>query len=228
MSRLLGILLRLIAVAVVIVVLTVVWIIFDGLNDSGEKADVALVTGHDEGLDTGSVQPRLDRAARLYKAGEFYFIIVGGAGSRSSFDEPAAMQKYLVDHGVPPDAVIQITGEANTWDTAKELAVTMRHHRFGSVLVITDYYYMTRLKIAMRHAGGWSTSSRATSASRGCRNALPIAREVIALYVYLGKTFVVPAAEKIREEAAVGADKAKDEAEKAKEKIDQDLKSLPR
>jgi hypothetical protein len=64
-----------------------------------------------------------------------------------------------------------------------------------------------------------------------------LAREVIALYYYLGRFYLVPEAEKaqeeakadgqkIKQEAQVDGDKAKDEADKLKEKANDDIDSL--
>jgi vancomycin permeability regulator SanA len=225
MRRLFNVIFQLIVAGLVIFLLTAVWIVFDGLNDLGEKSDVALVTGRSEAREGAAEQPRLDRAIKLYNAGEFPFIIVSGATSRSTYDEPAAMAKYLESHGIPSNAIIENHRAESTQDTARHVAEIMKSHEFESIMVVSDYYDITGTKLALTHEGV-AEIQKAHVGKLQKEDAWKIGREVVSLYNYIGRVFLLPAAEKVKEEAKVGADKAKADAEQAKKKVDKSLDSM--
>ena len=236
MRRLFNVIFQLVAAALLIFLFTAVWIVFDGLNDLGEKADVALVIGHSELSEGNAEQPRLDRVIKLYNEGEFPFIIVSGSTRRSTItinnrsgiftdDRPAEMAKYLESHGVPSNAIIEGRQGQNTQETARDVAGIMKSHQFQSVMIVTDYYHMTRTKLALHHEGV-AEIQKAHVGKLQKEDALKIGREVVALYDYVGKVYLLPAAEKVKEEAKVGMDKAKVDAEQAKKKVDKSFDGL--
>jgi len=224
MRRFFNVIFQLVLSALAIFLLTAVWIVFDGLTDLGEKADVALVTGG--GSSPGNAeQPRLDRVVKLYTDGEFPFIIVCGSGGGSAGDEPGAMAKYLEGQGIPENVIIEETRGKTTQETAREVAAIMKLHQFETVMIITDYYRVTRMKLALGHEGV-AYIQKAHVGRLQKADAWKIGREVVALYNYLGKVYVLPEAEKVKEEAQVGADKAKADAQQAKQKVDKSLDNL--
>ena len=101
----------------------------------------------------------------------------------------------------------------------------MKSHRFQSVMVVTDYYHMTRTKLALLHEGITEIGKAHVGKLRK-EDAWKIGREVVALYDYIGKIYLLPAAKKVKKEALVGVDKAKADAEKTKEKVDKSLDSM--
>ena len=226
--RLLRLIFQLVVLALVIFSLTATWIIFDGLTDLGEKADVAVVPGHGElrnGVPEPGLQARLDRAVQLYDAGEFPVIAVCGVTRFNGYNEPESMAHYLEAHGVAAGAIIEIHQGSHTEDGARALAAIMKAREFHSVMVVTDYYHVTRLKLALRHEG-IAPVEQAHAGKLRKEDALKIAREVVALYDYLGKFYLLPAAKKAADEAKVGEEKVKEEAEKAKGKVDKSPDSL--
>ena len=225
MRRLFRLLFQLAALAIVIFLLTAAWIVFDGLNDLGDKADVALVTGSANSGQTES-EARLDHVIQLYNQGEFPMIIVTGSGGEG-IDGPNAMTRYLEKHGVTSNAILESRGTGHTQDATRKVAEIMKAHEFQSVMLVTDYYHMTRTKVELNHEG-ITEIQKAHVGKLQPGDALPIGREVVALYAFLGKTYLLPAAEKVKAEAEVGADKAKADAEKAKQKVDKSLDSLPK
>jgi vancomycin permeability regulator SanA len=214
---------RLIALAVLVFVGTAVWIVFDGLNDHGDKADAAVVPGNAilrDGMPAPILRGRLDRAIELYQKGDFPLIIVSGATKLGGYDEPAAMSNYLVEHQVPVTAVVQDKGGVDTFATGADVARIMHTHRLHSVMVVTDYYHITRMKLALEHAGVKDidqTHSGVVTAD----DALRLTREVVALYYYIGKFYFIPAADKASAEAEVDAEQLKEQAQIESEKIKQ-------
>jgi uncharacterized SAM-binding protein YcdF (DUF218 family) len=224
MRRVIRFLIQLAVSVLCFVAITVGLIIFDGLNDVGESADVALVVGRD---DDAPDDAQLERAAKLYKAGEFRQIIVCSATSYPAFDAQAAMTKYLEEHQVPSSSIIEESGAADTAEMARDVAGVMKSRNFTSVMIISDYYRMSRIKLALLHAGV-ANIAKSHVGTAGPQDAVPIVREVWALYTYVFRTFVQPTAEKVKQEAATEASKASAEAEKAKDTVNQKLDSLPK
>jgi uncharacterized SAM-binding protein YcdF (DUF218 family) len=240
MRKLFNVIFQLVAAALVIFLFTAVWIVFDGLTDLGQKADVALVTDMNG----------LDRAIKLYNEDEFPFIIVSGSMVRlttvvndgtlrltgsSTDDEAADMAKYLESHGVPSSAIIEDHLGENTVETAdnvaeimkttRDVAEIVKSHRFQSVMVVTDYYCVTLTKLALHHEGVPEIQKAHVGKLRKA-DAWKIGREVVALYAYIGKFYLLPEVEKLKKEALAGLDRVKADAEKAREKVDKSLDSL--
>jgi vancomycin permeability regulator SanA len=224
MRRLFNLIFQLAAAAIFIFLCTATWIVFDGLTDSGDKADVALVTGHAKAVQ-GTSDPRLDLAVKLYNAGEFSFIIVSGSTASGAYDEPAAMAQYLESQGIPSSAIIEGHGGESTQETARDVAEIMKSRQFQSVMIVTDYYHVTRVKLALVHEGV-SQIGKAHVGKLRKEDAFKIGREVVALYDYVGKIYLLPAAEKAKEEAQVGMDKAKVDGEQAQKKVDKSLDNM--
>jgi uncharacterized SAM-binding protein YcdF (DUF218 family) len=222
MRRLFKVIFELVAAAIFFFLCTAALIVFDGLNDSGQKADVALVTGHSESPQDTAL---LDRAIKLYNDGEFPFMIVSGSTGGGAYGELDAVVQYLESHGIPSNAIIENRRWETTQAMARDVAEIMKSHQFQSVMIVTDYYHVTRTKWALIHEG-IAQIGKAHVGNLRKEDAFEIGREVVALYAYIGKTYLLPAAEKVKKEAQVGVDKAKTDAEQAKQKVDKGLDGL--
>jgi uncharacterized SAM-binding protein YcdF (DUF218 family) len=224
MRRLLGVIFQLIAAVVVIFLLTAAWIVFDGLNDREGKVDVALVTGHAQGGE--GADPLLDRVLELYNGGKIHSVIVVGDRWGTHGGEGAVeMVKYLEAHGMPSGGLIVEDQPEETAEMAHRVAEIMKTHGFSSVMLVTDYYNMTRTKMALNHEGVMEVlKAHVGTAQSG--DAAKIGVEVVALYSYVGKVYLLPTAQKVQAEAKVGMDKASSEAHQAKQNVDKDLDSL--
>jgi hypothetical protein len=152
---------------------------------------------------------------QLYNQGEFPFVIVGGSTS----------PEYLESRGIPSSAIIEAHGSGTTQGNAREVAQIMKSHQLQSVMIVSDYYQITRTKLALNHEGITEIEKAHVGKLRK-EDALKIGREVVALYDYIGKIYLLPAAEKVRKEAQVGLDKAKTDAETTKEKVDKSLDNM--
>jgi uncharacterized SAM-binding protein YcdF (DUF218 family) len=232
MRRLVRLLIQLVFGVVCFVGVTAVLIVFDGLNDVGESADAALVTGREGFSDGTGNAPGLNRAARLYKDGAFPLIIVtsDAGGDTPKFSRLMGVEgaaSYLEKSGVPESAIIKDSGAKDTGEMAADVAALMQQRNLSSVMIITDYYCMSRIKLALLHAG-MDNIAKSHVGHAGVRDAWPIACEVGALYGFIFHTFVMPTAEKVKQEASDAADKARGQAEKAKDNVNQKLDALPK
>jgi uncharacterized SAM-binding protein YcdF (DUF218 family) len=228
MGRLIKWIFQCIIVLILLFLCVAAWIVFDGLRDSGEKADVALVTGHSEaplGMHGSVAHDDLDRAIKLYNDSDISFIIVSESTSPGNDNASDAMTKYLESHGVPPSVIIEDRQARTAQEMAREVAAIMKSRQLASVMIVTDYYQVTGTKIALVHEGIKQVGNAHVGRFQK-EDAVKIGRATVALCEYVGKVYLLPAAEKAKEEAQVGIDKVKVEAEKAKEKVDKSLDSM--
>lgn len=126
-------------------------IIADGLTDDVRRSDVAVVLGSKVNPD-GSPSPRL--AARLSKARDLHrddlvaAIIVSGGIGKEGVPEGSAMKDWLVGQGVPPAAILVDDQGVDTMATARNAAAIMQANRFDSAVVVTQYFHISRTRLA--------------------------------------------------------------------------------
>ena len=132
------------------------YIVADGLKDEIAVADVAVVLGNTVAPD-GQPSPRLK--ARLEKAGELYEkklvgkIIVSGGFGVEGFEEADVMRSFLVSRNVPENNIILDRGGYNTYKTATGTKQIMEANNFQSVIIVSQYYHITRTRFAFQKAG---------------------------------------------------------------------------
>lgn len=130
--------------------------LIDGLNDKLGRADVGIVLGNKVELDgrpSKRLQFRLDRAIELYNNKYFEYIIVSGGIGKEGFDEAKVMKDYLVKAGIPADRIIEDDKGDDTLMTAQNSKIIMDSNKFQSAMIITQYYHVTRTKLAMHMVG---------------------------------------------------------------------------
>lgn len=215
---------QVVAAFVLILFLTAVWVMFDGLTDLGEKADVALVMGTPEAYGGQNRVPLLDHTVKLFNDGDFPLIIVSGSTAKTEVSEPQAMMSYLVGKGIPSNAIV-IAGAESTPEATRKTADLMQERNLNSVMVITDYYHVTRTKLGLMHDGVTAIrKSHVGKMQQG--DAWGVAYELAALYNYVGHAYLVPMVSKLKQEAKEGAEKASQSAESAQKKVDKGLDSM--
>lgn len=166
-----------------------VLLIIDGLNDELNKVDVAVVLGNKveiNGQPSERLQARLNKAVELYEDGYFNFIIVSGGIGKEGFDEAKVMGSYLIDKGIPEDKIIEDNNGYNSYMTAKNTKNIMDELDFDSVMVITQYYHVSRTKLAFKKLGIKNVYS-AHAEIFEFRDIYSIIREFPAYYKYLLK-----------------------------------------
>lgn len=222
-------LLQLITLALVVAVLTGVWIVYDGINDQGDTGDCAVVLGTGvkaNGTPGPVLHGRLDRAVQLYLAHDVPLIIVSGADHVGGNNEASAMAAYLETQGVPATAIIQDHDGVNTDATAHDTAAIMRERGLHSVVVVTSYYHIARTKMAMRREGV-TIIGQAHSGVVDKQDAFPIAREVADIYYHLFKYYLAPATTKAVAAAQVEAAKLQEQISSSVEKVQDQGKQKP-
>lgn len=179
-------LLRVGLIAFLVILFAIVAIVVDGLTDNTHVSDVAVILGSKvelNGQPSARLIARLDRAQALYKAQVIKHLIVSGGIGKEGFDEALVMRDYLIRTGVPSAAIIVDSKGNDTEDTARNCAGLMTLHGFKSVIIVTQYFHVSRTRIAL-HAYGIAEVYSAHAQFFELRDIYSIAREILALPVY--------------------------------------------
>mgnify|MGYP001600728912 CR=1 FL=1 len=142
--------------ALLLYLLCIALIAWDGLIDEPGKADVALVLGNQvyaDGTPSDRLKGRLDEGLRLWRAGDCRYVIVSSGYGEQGQDEAAAMQRYLLAQGMPKDAIIVDSSGVNTYASARYTRAFLLAHGMKSVIAVTQYYHIPRSKLALRRFG---------------------------------------------------------------------------
>ncbi|MBN1267763.1 MAG: YdcF family protein [Anaerolineales bacterium] len=166
-------------------------IIRDGLTDELGTADVGLVFGNKvmpSGEPSARLAARLDRAVQLYNDGYFNKVIVSGGLGREGFYEADVMRDYLIERGIPDSNIIPDNQGNDTYMTVENTVTIMEENNIRSILVISQYFHIPRIKLACRRFGLEVVYS-ANAKYFGLRDLYQISREVIAYGYYLVRSY---------------------------------------
>lgn len=129
-------------------------IIIDGLTDEKVKSDVGVIFGNkvnEDGSLSERLEKRCDKGVKLYKDSLVEIIVVSGGLGKEGHYEGAKMNEYLINKGVPKDRIV-IDNSGNTTEAAVHNLKKMNLN-VNSVTVITQYYHISRAKLAFRNGG---------------------------------------------------------------------------
>lgn len=115
-----------------------------------KHVDVAVVLGNKveaNGQPSERLTARLDKSVELYDGGYYNFIIVSGGIGKEGFDEAKVMKSYLIDKGIPEDKIIEDKNGYNSYMTAENTSKIMDELELDSVMVITQYFHVSRTKL---------------------------------------------------------------------------------
>ncbi len=175
------------AVFTVWFVIHAIAITVDGLRDELNKADVAVVLGNKvevSGAPSPTLKGRLDRTVELYTSGYFDSIIVSGGVGKEGHDEAFVMKEYLVEKGVPHDIIIADSNGYNTALTAENSRQIMEEQGFESLMIITQFFHISRSKLAFKQQG-LTEIYGAHAKDFFVRDIYSVFREFFAYYKYL-------------------------------------------
>lgn len=184
-------LLRAFALAVLWGLVHLLVLTVDGCTDDDRPADVAVVLGNHvtaAGELSRRLQLRLDRAVTLHAAGLAPTVIVSGGQDPGSPHEAEVMKRYLVARGIPEDRVIEDRGGVNTHATARFVAAWLRARGLRSAIAVSQYYHVTRSKLALRRFGVEATGAHA-DLELELREPWSLLREVVGFYAYQFKDY---------------------------------------
>ncbi len=166
----------------------IAFIIIDGITDDNKQADVIVVLGekvNKDGVPSVRLKSRLDKALEVYNKGLADKIIVsGGADDKNGINEAVVMRDYLISNNVSSKNIIVDENSDSTFDTAENTKNIMEKNNFESVVIVSQYFHITRAKLAFRKYDIEQIYSDC-SYIVDLRDLYSIPREFIAYYYYL-------------------------------------------
>jgi vancomycin permeability regulator SanA len=136
--------------------LTLIWVILaysiiaEGLDSSPKKSDIIVVFGT-EILPTGEpsrlLKWRLNTASAHYHDLLADKIFVSGGIGESGFNEAQIMSQYLQDLGIPIENIVVDEDGYDSMRTVLNSVGYMNENEMSSVLVISDYTHIKRIKL---------------------------------------------------------------------------------
>lgn len=131
-----------------------------------DRADAIVVLGaaQYDGEPSPVFAGRLDHAALLYEQGRAERVLVLGAGQpgdRST--EAEAGRAYLMDHGVPADAIISVPQGHTTFESLEAAVPVLRDGGMGSAFLVSDPWHNARVE---RMAGDLGIDGHASATWR--------------------------------------------------------------
>lgn len=124
--------------------------------DDAQPSDAILILGAAEyrGRPSPVLKARLDHALELYERKMAPILITtGGAGGDPDYTEGGVGRSYLIEHGVPSEAII-VEPEGET--TAHSIAASgeiLKRMGLKSCIIVSDGYHIFRAKRMLEFAG---------------------------------------------------------------------------
>lgn len=166
---------------------------FFGGTDYRRHADVAVVFGaraYANGVLSTSLEDRVRTAADLYRSGLVPRLIMSGGVDTSAMDETVAMRDRAVALGVPASAIALDNGGENTDASVAGTVPMLERDHATTVLAVSQFYHLPRIKLAYR-AAGWDVQTVPATVSRYIdQTPLSMAREVPAFWLYWATSLI--------------------------------------
>ena len=124
--------------------------------DEAQHADVIIVLGAAEyrGRPSPVLESRLAHALSLYQQGlASYMLTTGGAGGDPRYTEGEVERNYLIEHGVPSEAILVEPEGATTAQSMDAAAEIMHSKNLHSSIVVSDGYHIYRVKRLLQAQG---------------------------------------------------------------------------
>lgn len=125
-------------------------------TNEAHQADAIVVLGAAQfnGVPSQVFQARLDTAFHLYEQGYAPMIVVtGGRIYGDQYTEAEAGKNYLVDRGVPADAILMENVSHNTSASFQGVERLLKPRGVKSLLLVSDGFHLYRSKMLARDAG---------------------------------------------------------------------------
>jgi uncharacterized SAM-binding protein YcdF (DUF218 family) len=152
-----------------------------GRADETSAVDAIVVLGaaQYDGEPSPQLAARLDHVVELFNEGRAPLVVTtGGKRPGDRFTESEASTNYLIERGVPADAIIQETEGRSTWESMAGVASILDELGITKVVLVSDPYHMLRSRLIAEEVGlDASVSATRTSPVRRWSAVLRHAKE---------------------------------------------------
>lgn len=148
------VLVLLVVIAYYLITLYQVW--STGRGDQARPVDAIVVLGaaQYDGEPSPQLAARLDHVVDLWPQGLAPLVIVtGGKQPGDRFTEAEASAAYLVESGIPADAIVLENGGRSTGESLSAVAALLGERGLGTVLIVTDPYHSLRSRLIAEDNG---------------------------------------------------------------------------
>lgn len=132
-------------------------------TDEARPADAIVVMGAAQynGRPSSVLEARLDHAVTLYNEGYAPLIIVSGGNMPGDlYTEAGVGEQYLLDRGVPQNAILMEDEGRDTWESMQGVADVADGRQIESLLIVSDGFHLFRSE-RMASAVGFDAYSSA-------------------------------------------------------------------
>lgn len=183
-----------IAVAAVVVsgLILIGYILSEGNDAPKEPMDIAIVMGtkvEADGKPSEKLLYRLDKSIELFQTGQVNELWMTGGKGVSGLNEAVVMKSYLVDQGVPGEAIKVDSLGISTFASARNLADQLPQE--ASVMIISHTSHLRRTKYAFEKFGRKIDEVIGVSGGFGSlgSEAFGVLRECLALPYYWSRSY---------------------------------------
>lgn len=127
-----------------------------GLTDYRRKADAIVVLGarvYADGRPSEALAERVLTGAALYREGLAPRLVVSGGTGEEGHSEARVMRAIAMRAGVPAEAIIEDPLGVSTEATADNLEVIAKRHGIRTVLAVSHYHHLPRIKLLFTRRG---------------------------------------------------------------------------
>jgi len=163
-------------------------ILFFGTTDYRRPAQAAVVLGArvmPDGAASVVLGDRVRTGVELYRQGLVDTLVFsGGLEPDTGYDETEVMRSLAIDEGVPAADIVLDPGGTSTAATVTDTVRLFADRGIGSVLVVSHFYHLPRIKLAYERAGLEVYTVPSAQSAIVPQTPSNVAREVPALWVY--------------------------------------------
>lgn len=134
-------------------------------TDDRNRADIVVVLGaaQYDGRPSSILQARLEHAKRLYEQDVAPVVVtVGGRRIGDTFTEAEAGRMYLMEQGLPRDALQPVETGGDTLTSLRAVAELARERGWESAVIVSDPWHSLRARRMARDEGlaAWASPTR--------------------------------------------------------------------
>jgi uncharacterized SAM-binding protein YcdF (DUF218 family) len=125
-------------------------------SDEARAAEAIVVLGaaQYDGVPSPVLAARLDHALELWEQSYApYIVVTGGKQEGDRFTEATAAANYLIERGVPDEAILREVDGTSTWESLAASARFLRERGLGDVVIVSDPYHVLRSVETARELG---------------------------------------------------------------------------